>query len=157
MVIREYQNEDRESVVQCILELQNLEVSHRPNYWANPESIKDEYLDHLLSQIKEQGGKLFVAEVDQKVVGFVVVRIDTEESPCVDKKKVAYIPDLSVMGDYRNKGIGAELLKKAEGFAVGEGFSDIYLDVSVGNQAISLYKRSGYSEQSIKMGKKLGN
>ena len=56
-----------------------------------------------------------------------------------------YISNLAVDGRYRRKGIGKELLKKAEELAISSGCHAVKLDVEGDNYpAISLYRKAGY-------------
>ena len=155
MTIREYKQEDREAVEQCIFEFQKEEYQRLPHYWEPPEKATKPYVDYLIKNLEKDSGKLFVAEMDGKVVGIVAVSIDEEKSPCVALKKHGYISDIAVLKEYRGRGIGKELLKRAEEFTKESGFEFIHLDVTIDNPAVDFYHSQGWTDQGIRMEKKL--
>ncbi len=66
-------------------------------------------------------------------------------------KNVPDIEDIFVSSKYRGKGIGSQLIKKAEALAKQQGYSKIGLGVGVENkEAISLYQRMGYRDSRVK-------
>lgn len=155
MIIREHKPEDREEIEKCIFELQDEESGRMPHYWTPAEEATHPYYDYLIKRLAAERGKLFIAEENGHVVGFVAVLINKEDSPCVAPKEYAYIPDISVLKEFQGRGIGKELLRKAEKFAKESGMDFIHLDVTIGNSAIDFYKNQGWSEQGITMEKKL--
>ena len=82
-----------------------------------------------------------VAEYDNKVVGIAWVRIIPGYGH-VDNKT----PELSisVIPEYRNKGIGKLLLNNLFNLLVEEGYSKTSLSVQKANSAYHLYKKVGY-------------
>ncbi|AAM23519.1 ribosomal protein S18 acetylase RimI-like enzyme [Caldanaerobacter subterraneus subsp. tengcongensis MB4] len=57
----------------------------------------------------------WIALEKEKLVGFIISKIWKEDLECVkNKKDTGYIQVILVDSDYRNKGIGSELLRKAE-------------------------------------------
>ncbi len=156
--IREYTPEDKEIIEQCIVESQEDESARQPEYWQTPEkAIDDKYLDYLLKQVGLNNGKLFVAEMDITVVGFVAVIIDDgkDSSPCVKMKRVGYILDFLVLRKYQKQGIGKKLLDAAEWYIKSQNCEYVSLDVTTGNPAFDFYKKLGYREYSTNLKKKL--
>jgi ribosomal protein S18 acetylase RimI-like enzyme len=71
-------------------------------------------------------------------------------------KDHGYIYDIFVKKEFRGKGIGKTLLKKAQSYCKEVGFSRILLMVSVENEnAAGLYKKMGFKTESMYMGKDL--
>ena len=72
---------------------------------ANPGFLKflQESLDHI---------GLFVAEIDQYLVGFVLAEI-ARRPPCFAQRDYGMIDDLAVTAAWRRKGIGQKLLARA--------------------------------------------
>ncbi len=156
--IREYVPEDRAAVERCIFELQEDEAARQPDYWQKPaKALEDNYLDYLLKWIGKNSGKLFVAETDGVVVGFVAVVINDgkNESPCVKMKRLGYVTDFVVLRKYQKQGIGKWLLDVAEHYIKSQDCEYVSLDVSTGNSAFDFYKKVGYREYSTNMKKKL--
>jgi hypothetical protein len=74
-VVREYQpGQDTPSLRDCIVELQEFERTIEPALPAGT-AMADAYLTYILGRCSEYYGKVFVAEVDRRVVGFVSMPI----------------------------------------------------------------------------------
>ena len=101
----------------CVIELQEFERGLEPSL-PKGEDMADAYLAFLLYRCSRAAGRVLVAEVDQVVVGFVVLlaRVEPEE-PDEDQMPYAYISDLVVLPQYRRRGIGRALLDRAEALA----------------------------------------
>src|SRR3989344_1181829 len=159
MIIREYKSEDREAVEKCIFELQEEENKLNPDYWTTPEEATPKYLAYLLPKIEKKEGRLYVAEVDGAVKGFiaVVVNNDTYEDngPCIKLRKSLYVTDLIILKSDQKRGIGWELLKVVEEYGRKIGIEYIGLHVSKGNSALEFYLKNDYLERHISMDKKL--
>ncbi|MBO4355483.1 MAG: ribosomal protein S18-alanine N-acetyltransferase [Clostridia bacterium] len=82
--------------------------------------------------------RVTVALLDGKVVGFAVAMI---------MKPEVEIADLAVLKEYRNRGIGRELMKEIISFAGGIGCTDFFLEVRASNSpAKSVYSSLGFKE-----------
>ena len=83
----------------------------------------------------------FVAEDDGKVVGAVWTRI-MEDYGHVD----ASIPSfaISLIKEYRGKGIGTELMKKMLGHLKDQGYKKASLAVQKSNYAVRMYEKTGF-------------
>lgn len=64
----------------------------------------------------------------------------------------AYIDDLAVLEEYRNKGVGSRLIKEVENYLVIEGVSHISLN-TYEFQAPEFYKKMGYTVEFIRKSK----
>lgn len=74
------------------------------------------------------------------IVAFLSIEVHHEEEEYI------YLDDLSVTREYRNKGIGTSLIKRAEEYAKEIGIHSVYLHVETANiSAFRLYKRLGYT------------
>ena len=83
--------------------------------------------------------RIFVAE-DNKVIAFISVEVHREA------KNYIYLDDFSVTENYRNKGIGSQLLHTAEAFAAEQNIPTLILHVEKINcSAMRFYERSGFS------------
>lgn len=84
--------------------------------------------------------KKFTAEVNGQFAGFAAMEYDPHQ-------RAACLMTLAVSPEYRNRGIGAALLKKCEEAFPGKNF---FLNVDTANEsAIRLYERSGYRQTGI--------
>lgn len=83
---------------------------------------------------------LYVAEIEEKIVGYVLVLI---------KRKKAKLYSLGVDDRFRGQGISTQLLKRALDEVVALGFEKMLLEVRTDNKsALALYKKFGF--QTIK-------
>lgn len=154
--IREYISQDRETVEKCRFELQEDEYIREPHYWKKPQESVSSYIDYVLETVNKSDGKIFVAEDSKAVVGFVVVIISgKKDSPTVSLERFGYIMDLAVLRKYQGKGLGHALMSKAEEHIKAKGLEWMQLDVTKNNPALDFYVKSGYSEKSIRLEKKL--
>jgi len=143
-VIREYRPEDAPQVHACFVELQDF--LHRLEPIILEGHAAGKHFDFMFSRCAETAGKVFVAEVDNQVVGFACVwgKVPSEE---LDEEPVeyAFISDLVVLPAYRSQGIGRLLLQAAEEHARAQGAASLDLEVLVKNErAVQLYNRHGF-------------
>ena len=83
----------------------------------------------------------FVAEDDGKVVGAVWTRI-MEDYGHVDSQTPSFA--ISLIQEYRGKGIGTELLKKMLEHLKNQGFKKASLAVQKSNYAVRMYEKVGF-------------
>ena len=157
MTIREYKQEDREAVEKCIFELQELELNLDPEVRQNSPEITHSYFDYLTKNLEKKSGKMFVAENEDEIVGFVAITLEKGTAPYTKIKHYAYITDIAVLAQHRSRGIGKLLLVEAEKFAVKAGLDMLYLDVMAKNNlALDFYHKNGFREENVGLFKKLG-
>ena len=132
-MIRAYQPADQEQVEQCIIALQDFERALEPDR-VEGASIARRYLLDLLETCQKQSGQLFVADVDDRVVGFVCVWMEPEpESYLTSLANSASISDMVVLPAYRRHALGRTLLGRAEEFAVQQGARALRINVLARN------------------------
>ena len=119
--------------------------------------MADAYLAFLLDRCERCSGKVFVAEVDDSVVGFVSVLAKVlPEEPDEDQAEYAYIADLVVLPSYRQQGLGRTLLQRAEAFARGRGAKILRVGVLEKNRLASdLYHKVGFADYHVQLIKRL--
>ena len=83
----------------------------------------------------------FVAEDDGKVVGAVWTRI-MEDYGHVDSQTPSFA--ISLIQEYRGKGIGTELMKKMLEHLKNQGFKKASLAVQKSNYAVKMYEKVGF-------------
>ena len=95
---------------------------------------------------KDKSAQIFVAEADNKVVGFLVL-----QWPGTGWNRVAEIGWIAVLPRYQMKGIGSNLITKMEEYAKNEGFRKVYVEPSVINDAaIRFYVKNGYNYEATR-------
>ena len=88
------------------------------------------------------GGESWIclAETEDAVVGFLAIEVHREEFDYL------YYDDFSVSASLRSRGIGAELMQKAEDYARSLGIEKICLHVEKENQrAFRFYEKHGFA------------
>ncbi|MBR4461471.1 MAG: GNAT family N-acetyltransferase [Erysipelotrichaceae bacterium] len=84
--------------------------------------------------------RIYVAEEDDEIVAFLSVEVHHEQNDYI------YLDDFSVTEAYRNKGIGTQLIRCAEAYAIEICIPAVLLHVEKTNEsAISFYERLGYA------------
>ena len=97
-----------------------------------------------VTELKNEGARCWVAELDRKVVSFLVLWMILDE---------AHIATIAVAPELRRQGIGQELLSFALENALKEGALTSLLEVRAGNTAaLDLYRRFGYEEVGLRRG-----
>ena len=156
-MIRDYEPaRHHHQLLGCLVELQDFERGLEP---ALPEGqpMAATYLAFLLDRCTRSSGKVFVAEVDDTVAGFVCVlaRVLPEE-PDEDQVEYAYISDLAVVPSYRKRGLGRTLLQHAEAFARDRGAKILRVGVLAKNRvAWELYRKMGFADYQVQLLKRL--
>ena len=156
--VRGYRDADDLSAVRtCLIELQEFERGLDPRV-PTGESIADLYLEGLFQRCRECAGELFVAEAGGQVVGFVsVLGTCRSDAPDDSPEPFAYVDDLVVLPQYRGRGYGRALLRRAETYAAAHGRSTLRLRVKGGNRsARGFYARAGYTEYEVELEKEVG-
>ena len=155
--IREYRPAtDAAGLRACFVELQEHEraiEASRPQ----GEEIADSYLASMLASCAALHGRVFVAEVDGELCGFISVwgTVSPEELD-EDPWPYAYVSDLVVTGPHRRRGLGRQLLDRAEQYARGIGARRLRVGVLARNaDAWRLYRASGFDDYLIQLQKTL--
>ncbi len=155
--IREYDaTTDRDSLRECVVALQDFERELEPALRAG-SGVADSYLTFLFEQCARSSGRVFVAESEGRVIGFVSVLTRVPpESPEDPPDEYAYIADLVVLPQYRGQGMGRALLARAEQAARESGAGRLQLGVLVKNLAArELYRSHGFRDFELRLWKTL--
>jgi ribosomal-protein-alanine N-acetyltransferase len=98
--------------------------------------------EHFESELSGRYSFPFVAEIHGKIVGYICLMSLFEE---------AQILDIAVNPDHRGRGVGLELMARAEGFAREKQAEVLALEVRASSTpAISLYERCGFRRTGIR-------
>jgi GNAT superfamily N-acetyltransferase len=155
VLIRQYDpTADYSALRACFVELQTWEQSLEPGLPA-PEEAADPYLAEVFRNCAENSGRIFLAEADGAVVGFICVLAKVLPSADDGIAPYAYISDLVVRAAHRGRGIGRELMMRAESFAREFGAKQLKVGVLVRNEATHAFYRAGgfrdYTVQLVKL------
>lgn len=110
------------------------------------ETNDEEVATWLLSQIDEVNVLFFVAEVDNKVMGYLIVNlIILPANPFMHERKYAHIDHICVGSSARGKGVGRRLIEHAIEIAKGQELDYIELMVWSDNENAKLaFKKLGF-------------
>jgi ribosomal protein S18 acetylase RimI-like enzyme len=153
-LIREYEDSDAAELEECFVELQDFEL-RLDAYLADSRTVVKQYLAHMFSRCAETEGKVFVAESEQRVAGFISVWAKVKAKMIEEKEyEYAYISDLVILPAYRGRGLGHALLSKAEEYARAAGATTLRIGVLAKNDvARNLYQKFGFADRVIEMSK----
>ena len=155
-IVRAYTERDYSGVRTCMIALQEFERALDARLPAGP-AMADAYLATLFERCARYAGRLFVAETESGVSGFVsVLGAYCLDAPCDDPTPYAYVDDLVVLEEHRGCGLGRALLRQAEHYAQQCGRSTIRLRVKGGNRhALAFYGRDGYADFERELEKRI--
>ncbi|MFW6311941.1 MAG: N-acetyltransferase family protein [Nanoarchaeota archaeon] len=89
-----------------------------------------------LNKYRKKDYPIYIAEINSKIVGYLVCRVEDD---------VVWAESLYVLPDYRRKGIGSSLYKKAEKIVEGLGSDTLYNWIHPNNdKIINFLKKQGY-------------
>lgn len=159
MPIREFvARTDMVQVRECLIELQNHEQCIDPRM-PSGESIVDAYMPEMLARCDECVGKILVAEVDNKIAGYITIltKVRSEELAAGDFE-FGLVTDIVVLKKFRNNGLGKELLEAAEAYARACKVKWLRIGALDNNQAArTLYASMGFSGLYVELEKDLTN
>ena len=160
MNIREYNHNDIGQIKNLLVQLQDY-IIKMDKYNLNILSPKyrEEYFEYMLNDCISNEGKIFVAEYENKIAGFVagfVQNYDERDKLDYACPKKGIVSELVVDQNFRNDGIGGLLLDKIENYFKNIKCEFIQIDVFVYNQvAEHFYKKKGYENRMLTMFKKV--
>jgi len=157
----EYHDNDREKLLELIEKLQDYIVSLDTfDRVIRRNDFGQYYTDKILNQIKDNGGKIFLAKDSIKVIGVVIAVIvprSKEDDLQIKFHKYGEIEKLLVLESYRSLGIGECLFGMAEKYLTKEEKCDFIEVVVFGDnkKALTMYQRNGYKEKEFVLLKKV--
>ena len=127
----------------------------------DPEVYTDADMNAFEQSVREQltkdNWKIFVAEADEKIVGFLTLQMRSNRRQYGNVADVdGRIDCLAVGEQYRQMGIGTKLITAMETYLKSQGIFEIRLTVSVHNPAaIKCYEKMGMKPYLYSMRKEL--
>lgn len=114
------------------------------NFKTLPEHYSDYFYESLLAELPEA---FLVAEVERKLVGYIMCKIEYGFS---NFKKLGFVKkghvvSVAVLLEHRKKGIGRALIEEAIAGVKLKKSDELYLEVRCSNtEAIRLYEKLGF-------------
>jgi ribosomal-protein-alanine N-acetyltransferase len=134
-VIRRCQSEDIQSVIGV-------------NLTTLPEHYSDYFFESILKELPES---FVVAELDRRVVGYIMCKIEFGFSNFrkLGFVKKGHVVSVGVLEEHRGKGLGKALMLEGINGLMSRRGDEIYLEVRVSNvSAIAMYEKLGFTIKS---------
>ncbi|MBS4634836.1 GNAT family N-acetyltransferase [Aeromonas caviae] len=150
MDIRKATEQDIDAILALNRQIGQLHFEQVPEVFC-PPSPEDRAF--LLGAIADEARLFCVALVAGEVAGFLIARIDLNESvPFLSKLPVCRITTVVVDERLRSRGIGRALIAHGDQWGKARGASQLRLEVMAFNErARALYERLGFKAQSQTM------
>jgi ribosomal protein S18 acetylase RimI-like enzyme len=101
---------------------------------------------HALNEARRGRRALLVADVAGQIVGQIFIQFSSLRAELADGLHTGYLHAFRVRPNYRNQGIGTQLLQEAESTLRGRGFRRAVIAVARDNLAAQrLYQAMGYT------------
>ena len=145
-------DKDRAAGNHLARQIHQLHINWRPDIYRMPdELVPEERFAELIAK-----RELYVAKVGGTVVGYAMVTIRDQNLPELMKRKVFYIQQFCVDEEFRNHGIGTQMMEELRVLARAFGCTDLQLNVYPENDAaVSFYQKCGFMIQNINMQRKV--
>jgi [ribosomal protein S18]-alanine N-acetyltransferase len=114
------------------------------NIASLPEHYSDYFFESILKELPES---FIVAEANQKVVGYIMCKIEFGFSNFrkLGFVKKGHVVSIAVLREFRGKGIGKSLMLEAINGLATRKTDEIYLEVRVSNElAVKMYQDLGF-------------
>lgn len=154
LAIRVAAEADFESLCRIFQEINACHSQALPQIFRplEPEQAMHNYR-YLLDEIKKENVAIYIAEVDETVVG--AIHVSVRQSPdfwAFAPRRYAWIDNLAVSVAYRGRGIGSTLVATAREWATDRDITQLELNVWSFNQdAIRFYERLGFDTACRRM------
>ena len=143
---------DREAVNEIAGQVHAQHVSWRPDIYCSLDAY---YNDERFSQLC-RARELYVARLDNIVVGYTVLSQHPVEGNGIVSRKVMTVDEFGVCEACRGHGIGKMMMADIHALAKAFRCTDLQLKVYPQNDdAIGFYQRCGFQIQNIGMQKKV--
>ena len=100
---------------------------------------------HLLRILQKQSFLVFVAVLEDKVVGGLTTYILDQY---YSEKPLAYIYDLAVKQEFQRRGIGGKLIEAINAYCREQGFEEVFVQSDrVDDYALDFYRSTPFSQE----------
>jgi len=156
IIIREAIEKDYEAICKLYFEGDTLHYTSDDYLFREPQPLA-RGKEKIVSILNDEKADLFIAEIDGEIVGVLHIYLkERKDEPPMKGRKLAHIDSIVVAKEYQGKGIGKQLMEKADAWARIKGLNEIELGVFEFNkEAIAFYEILGFKTVSRYMGKLL--
>lgn len=133
-------------------QVHELHVSWRPDIYRMPEMLYP--MERFEQEIRQRN--LYVAKVDDSVVGYVLLKVRNCDAPALVSRRVMIIDEFCVEESLRGHGFGKEMARDVQVLAKAFRCTDLQLGVYPQNdEAVGFWQKCGFMIRSIEMQKKV--
>lgn len=145
-------DKDRAAVNRLARQIHQMHMDWRPDIYRMPEELfPEERFAELIAK-----RELYVAKLGDSVVGYAMIALRVHDLPELVKRKVFHIQQFCVDEEFRNHGIGTQMMTELRVLARAFGCTDLQLNVYPQNDAaVSFYQKCGFMIQNINMQRKV--
>ena len=144
--------EDRAAIEALGQQVHAMHVDWRPDIYAPADELWPQ--GRFDAAVAER--QLFAAKVEEKVVGYVLVKVRHYDMVGHTRRKVLLVDEICVDETLRNQGIGTEMMIEVRAIARAFGCTDLQLGVyPQNNEALAFYQKFGFRIRSIDMQMKI--
>jgi len=114
----------------------------------------EKWTSYISTQIAENAVRIFVAESEAVIVGYIVAMVESYP-PIITIKNYGFIQEIAVTEKYRRRGIAHLLFETAEEWLRSVGLQRIELKIDVANElSRSFWKKEGFERHTETLIKK---
>lgn len=151
MLIRPAAAEDVSQVLSMVDKLAAVHQAWDDTRFAYKSDVGEMYHGWLTRMATKDDAVFLVAQADETLIGFLIATVDTN-IPVFTPANYGWIHDLWVEENYRNEGVGRQLVMEAVERFGRIGVAQIRLETATLNDAArALFFRCGFRVSSIEM------
>ena len=139
---------DWESVRRLSVQIHDLHVAWRPDIYCHCDEpyLHEAYLEDIRNRL------VYVAKLENTVVGYAVLSLLTKSGPGTVAQKLMRLDSICVDEVFRGYGIGKQMVVDVRALAKAFGCKQILLSVHPENdQAVGFYQKCGFMIRTINM------
>ena len=135
-----------EEIDKIALQVHECHVKLRPDIFEHTDSIING--QELANMI--ENSEIFVAKIEEQIVGYIILSSREGNKNGYRYRKELDIDAMGIDENYRNQGIGRELLEYIKKYAKDNNYTDLRLTVNEENEnARHLYEHVGFKIKNI--------
>ena len=144
-IIQQATAEHVQEIVILWTKLMNLHKEMDAHYFSETDNTINEYKSSIDWSINHKSNKVFIALMDDKVIGYVTAHLVYYSNSQYNNNSHCSIDDIMIDEDYRHSGIGNALLEEVKSWSQSEGIKTIQLNVfSKNEKALGFFKNQGF-------------
>lgn len=145
---------DLEAIDKIAVQVHECHVKWRPDIFEHADSIiSEEELNNMIAN-----NEIFVAKLEERIVGYIILSSREGKKNGYRYRKELDIDAMGIDENYRNQGIGRNLLEYVKEYAKENNYTDLRLTVNEENEnARHLYEKVGFKVKNIAYSMQINN